>query len=431
MNDGGDLDFEAHPQFKLGVTVSDGALSATATVTVNLQNLAEVAPKPGVTVTPQQVPSITTENNSIVTGNPGGAATFSVVLNTQPSADVVIAFASSDQTEGKPDNSVLTFTHDNWSTPQTLIVRGVDDLAFDNDISYSVSGTVKSDDIDYIRGIVIGNLTLTNRDDSEDQPVVLLGDQALGHPRDTLYGGNGADKLYGNEDIDFLYGGLGNDSVDGGNDDDKLYGEDGNDILKGQEGSDFLDGGAGNDELYGGLDGDILNGGLGNDQLYGEQGADTLNGGDGNDSLDGGMGADQMSGGKGADTYYVDDKGDKVDDQGADGAVDTVLIPVFLSYTLNGSIENGKLTGAENSNLTGNGSANVLVGNSGNNILDGGTGNDALKGGLGTDTADYSAATTGVIASLITNKASGGGQGADTLILLCQIHSNALADRRA
>jgi Ca2+-binding RTX toxin-like protein len=423
VNDSDELDPTLQSVFRLGVQASDGSLTAKAAATITLDGgTGGNGGTPGVTVTAQQTPAVTTENNGLVTNQPGGEATFSVVLASQPSADVVITFTSEDETEGKPVNSVLTFTHDNWNKPQTLVVRGVDDLLYDGNVSYTVSGKVASDDINYTRGIIVDNLILTNRDDLEDKPKVVFGDKNPDNFRDELRGGNGPDKLYGNEDIDYLYGGLGDDSLDGGNDDDKLYGEDGNDTLKGQEGLDLLEGGNGADKLYGGLDSDTLNGGTGDDKLYGEQDDDVLNGGDGNDTLDGGLGADQMNGGKGADIYYVDEPGDKVNDQGGDGAIDTVLIPVFLSYTLGATIENGTLTGADNSNLTGNSLANLLAGNSGNNVLDGSTGNDVLKGGggndtlkggTGIDTADYSAATVKISASLTTGKASG--QGADTL----------------
>ena len=40
----------------------------------------------------------------------GGTATFTVVLNTQPTADVTIALSSSDTTEGTVSPDGLTFT---------------------------------------------------------------------------------------------------------------------------------------------------------------------------------------------------------------------------------------------------------------------------------------------------------------------------------
>lgn len=80
----------------------------------------------------------------------GGTATFTVVLNAQPTADVVIEVTSSDSTEGTVLPSSLTFTSSNWSTPQTVTATGVDDSLDDGDVEYSiVLGAATSDDSNY------------------------------------------------------------------------------------------------------------------------------------------------------------------------------------------------------------------------------------------------------------------------------------------
>jgi len=336
----------------------------------------------GVTITPLQTPSITSEGNYLVTGQLGAQAKFNVALTSQPTANVQITFASNNPAEGKPVNSVLIFTPENWNIAQILTIQGQDDLLNDGDVDYVISGTVSSSDIDYIRGIVVANQSLKNSDDSADAPKILSGD-ANGIPtRDRLQGGNGNDRLYGLLDIDELKGGLGNDRLYGWYDDDFLYGENGN------------------------------------DELYGEQDNDVLYGNDGNDTLDGGIGADTMSGGNGADVYYVDNADDVINDLGTDKVVDTVIVPVSISYALGASIESATLIGADNSRLTGNLLANLLTGNSGNNVLygaagndtlNGGAGNDTLKGGTGIDTANYASVKTAVNANLTTGKATGDG----------------------
>lgn len=102
---------------------------------------------------------------------------------------------------------------------------------------------------------------------------------------------------------DTLYGGDGDDRLEGGRGNDRLYGGDGDDILNGGEGDDRLEGGEGHDILYGGFDNDVLDGGRGNDQLYGGAGDDTLYGGDGDDILYSGSGNDTLYGGAGADQF--------------------------------------------------------------------------------------------------------------------------------
>jgi hypothetical protein len=61
------------------------------------------------------------------------------VLKTSPIADVVIAVASSDATEGGVDAASLTFTAADWNVPQTVTVTGADDPVDDGDIAYDVT----------------------------------------------------------------------------------------------------------------------------------------------------------------------------------------------------------------------------------------------------------------------------------------------------
>ena len=61
----------------------------------------------------------------------GGTDTFTVVLDAEPSSDVVIDVTSDDTGEVKVSNANLTFTSANWDTAQTVTVTGVDDNIVD------------------------------------------------------------------------------------------------------------------------------------------------------------------------------------------------------------------------------------------------------------------------------------------------------------
>ena len=76
-------------------------------------------------------------DDGLTTTEAGGTATFTVVLNTQPTADVTIALSSSDPTEGTVSPASLTFTTRNWNTAQTVTVTGVDDDLDDGDVAYT------------------------------------------------------------------------------------------------------------------------------------------------------------------------------------------------------------------------------------------------------------------------------------------------------
>src|SRR2546422_6199466 len=76
--------------------------------------------------------------SGLTTTEGGGTATFTVVLTTQPTANVTIGLSSSDLTEGTVAPASLTFTTVNWNVAQTVTVTGVDDAVADGNIVYSV-----------------------------------------------------------------------------------------------------------------------------------------------------------------------------------------------------------------------------------------------------------------------------------------------------
>ena len=107
----------------------------------------------GVTLTP--IGSETTEA--------GGTVTIRVVLAAQPTANVVITPASSDDGEGTVSPETLTFTSDNWNDAQTVTVTGVNDDTDDENQSYQITFTVMSDDTNY-NELTVSPVGMTNVD---------------------------------------------------------------------------------------------------------------------------------------------------------------------------------------------------------------------------------------------------------------------------
>ena len=105
---------------------------------------------------------------SAISGNTteaGGTATFTIVLNSQPTANVTLSAASNDSTEGSVLPASLTFNSANWNAPQTVTVTGVNDQQDDGDIAYSVGfPTVASTDSSY-NSLSPGLVAVTNLDD--------------------------------------------------------------------------------------------------------------------------------------------------------------------------------------------------------------------------------------------------------------------------
>lgn len=117
---------------------------------------------PGVVVTP---------TNPMRTTEAGGTAQFTVVLTSQPTADVSIAMTSSDPGEGTVPATV-TFTNANWNAPQAVTVTGVDDPLDDGDQAYTiVLAATTSTDPGYV-GINPDDVAVTNIDDESPGFVV-------------------------------------------------------------------------------------------------------------------------------------------------------------------------------------------------------------------------------------------------------------------
>ena len=129
--------------------------------------------------------------------------------------------------------------------------------------------------------------------------------------------------------------------------------------------------------------------------LYGLDGTESINGtgngaanliigNDGDNVLDGGAGADIMRGGNGDDTYFVDDAGDVVEEDGVIASFADVVMS-SISYTLTAGIESLGLTGSAAITGTGNSFDNRIDGstNAAGNTLVGGLGNDTYIVGAG------------------------------------------------
>jgi uncharacterized protein len=209
----------------------------------------------------------------------------------------------------------------------------------------------------------------------------------------TLYGGNGNDLMIGAITAN-------SDTLIGGEGEDKLWGDD--PFEPTTTAGDLLDGGGGRDALFGFFGNDTIFGGSGDESggpigippnitialrtagLYGGDGNDHLDGQDGNDLLDGGAGGDVLIGGLGNDTFVVDSAGDRVS-EAPGGGVDRVQTSVSLTLSAYTEVEALVSTGL-NVSLTGSLFANALVGDKGANKLAGRAGNDTLTGGAGKDT---------------------------------------------
>ena len=364
----------------------------------------------------------------VITGNPDGSATATIVLSDGSLAteamnniEIIIGSNNDDFITGTSGDNTLYGNGDN-----DTLVGGLG-----NDVIYG--GNASSD---------TGNDTASYAGSTGSEAVNLAANASYG----TATGADGNDTLYGIENVigsDFadiitgdgkaniINGGNGGDTINGGANNDTLYGESGDDTLAGGQGNDLLYGGdavagsgndtadystataalaitldvngnaanvndglggidqiygfqnliggANNDMLSGNASNNILSGGLGNDILDGSLGDDTLFGGNGDDTLIGGAGTNLLDGGTGTDT--------------ADYSAQAGAIVVTLAGTADG-------------NATGTGISDTLrrienvIGGSGNDSITADSNANFVDGGAGTDTVSYAGSGAGITLAL-------------------------------
>ncbi|MGJ0486227.1 MAG: calcium-binding protein [Methylomicrobium sp.] len=335
--------------------------SITYMLTDNVENLALTDPALNSGLAPANIDGTGNVLDNILFGNSGNNTLTGLegndTLDGGAGADTLIG--------GTGDDSYVV---DNvGDVVVELVGEGVDSVK--SSISYTLTGNVE-------------HLTLTGTTSID----------GTGNAQDNSIAGNsGNNRLDGGAGVDVLAGGAGNDTYIVDNTADAVIELAGAGTDSVFSSADYalsdnveiltLTGTADINAIGNALD-NTLAGNSADNLLIGLAGNDTLNGDAGNDRLDGGTGIDKMTGGTGNDIYMVDNSGDGVTENLAEGT-DTVLSSI--SYTLGDNLENLTLTGTSAIDGTGNELGNILIGNDAANILDGGLGVDVMAGGAGND----------------------------------------------
>ena len=114
-----------------------------------------------VTITDNDAAGVTVEPTALTVAE-GGSGSYTVVLNTEPAADVVVSVAGASGTDLSLSGTELTYTTSNWSTEQTVTVTAGedDDSAAD---TVKLTHTAASTDSDY-EGATVDEVTVTITD---------------------------------------------------------------------------------------------------------------------------------------------------------------------------------------------------------------------------------------------------------------------------
>jgi sugar lactone lactonase YvrE len=172
-------------------TLAAGSVAAgdriTATATDGSGNTSEfslnvvaTALPPGITVTP---------TSGLTTTEDGGTATFTLVLDTKPTANVTIGLSTNDATEGFPLTSSVTFTPSNWNVAQTVTVGGRPDGIPDGNVPYSILTAAATSTDPAYQTLKAADVTLTNLNGVNDPPSSLtLTNQSVAEQTNTSTG---------------------------------------------------------------------------------------------------------------------------------------------------------------------------------------------------------------------------------------------------
>ena len=160
--------------------VDDSSTDGTVTYNIVLNPASGDAPynalsnvEVSVTTTDNDQPGLSTGTVTGQATEAGGTSTFTVKLNTQPSANVTIAISSEDTGEGTVSPTTMTFTSSNWNSNQTITVTGQDDGLNDGTVTYNiVLNPASSGDSNY-NGL--GNVSVAVTTTDDDEPGIVTG----------------------------------------------------------------------------------------------------------------------------------------------------------------------------------------------------------------------------------------------------------------
>ena len=173
------------------LTIAAGATTSTGTVTITAVDNAVDAPDKTVTVsgaasggngvadpsaltltiTDDDAAGVTVSRAAVTVEENGGKDSFTMVLTSEPTANVTIAVSSSDTGAATVSPMSLTFTSSNWSSPRTVTVTGVNDPLGNADRSATITQVVSGGG----DGVTAADVAVTVIDVNE-APVAYAGD---------------------------------------------------------------------------------------------------------------------------------------------------------------------------------------------------------------------------------------------------------------
>ena len=188
------------------ITLSDGTNETTETFSVTVVE--------SQTITENDTRGVTLSTTAL-TVNEGDTESYTVLLDSEPTGDVMVTIGGTDNTDitvdtdpATPgDQTTLTFTPTNWSTPRMVTVTAADDDDAVNDpaviLTHTASGgdyasltgpslsvTITENDT---RGVMLSTTTLTVNEEETESYTVVLNSEPTGDVTVTIGGTDNTD----------------------------------------------------------------------------------------------------------------------------------------------------------------------------------------------------------------------------------------------
>ncbi|MEX1232145.1 MAG: hypothetical protein WEB58_18010 [Planctomycetaceae bacterium] len=119
---------------------------------------------------PLEPASMSVSKNRLYVNESGTTDSFTLVLGSRPTSNVVITARSTALSEAVIDKTTLVFTPENWNIPQTITATGVADASLDGDKTFFIRATATSLDARY-NGFAVPIVRVTNSDSVVTDPV--------------------------------------------------------------------------------------------------------------------------------------------------------------------------------------------------------------------------------------------------------------------
>ncbi|HEY9768041.1 MAG TPA: malectin domain-containing carbohydrate-binding protein, partial [Coleofasciculaceae cyanobacterium] len=160
--------------------VTDGKLNLNFTSQLDQAALA------GIVITPIKGAKVLVEESQQLTAvtEGGNSDTYQILLNEQPTANVTINLQLDGQTS--VDKNSLIFTPQNWSTPQTVTVKAIDDTLGESFHSSTIKHTIATTDSAY-SALTIPDVTVKITDNDLTE-VKFKPQQEIAQIEDGFYG---------------------------------------------------------------------------------------------------------------------------------------------------------------------------------------------------------------------------------------------------